>query len=55
MSAGAPGVLGFRKARIGKEFKGLPTMESVYEGRAGFLDYKKRTKPMQASQLLSRL
>jgi hypothetical protein len=51
----ATGVLGFRKARVGMDMQGLPDMQSVYEGRAGYLDYKKRTKPLQTSQLLQRL
>jgi hypothetical protein len=37
------------------EMRGVPDMQSVYEGRAGFLDYKKRAKPLQTSQLLQRL
>jgi hypothetical protein len=28
------------------DMHGVPDMQSVYEGRAGFLDYKKRTKPL---------
>jgi hypothetical protein len=50
-----PGVLSFRKAyRIGKS-KGPPTMQSLFAGQASYLDYKKRTKPMQARELIRRL
>jgi len=30
-------------------------MQSLFEGQASYLDYKKRTKPMQARELIKRL
>ncbi len=53
----APGVLSFRKAqRLGAtQANGPPTMQSLYDGRATFLDYKKRAKPINNRELVKRL
>lgn len=48
-------VLSIRKQMSSRGMQGPPSMSSVYQGQASFLDYKKRTKPIQTKDIVRQL